>query len=218
MNTQDTTSNPGRDDTGRFTAGNRGGPGNPFARQVAALRQALIASVTAEDIQAVAASMLELAKRGNVQAAKVLLLYTIGKPQPAPEPDRMDTDEWNVFKETAEMKAEAPAVASTATPDYYLDSVRAMRPVVSFLHRKEVEQMVSETPAQAEEREAAEAAEATRILNTPTETPAWMLPEEEPSPNGNKRPAAEAGDRMQPSTNGDLQHASTPPDGNSRFW
>ena len=75
-----------------------------FARQVAALRQALLASITPKDMQDVAARLLDLAKDGNVQAAKLLLAYTIGKPQPAPEPDRMDADEWEVYQDTSVMK------------------------------------------------------------------------------------------------------------------
>jgi len=36
----------GRDSADRFTKGNKGGPGNPFARQVAALRSALLSAIT----------------------------------------------------------------------------------------------------------------------------------------------------------------------------
>src|SRR5687768_3106426 len=60
-----------RDAQGRFAAGNRGGPGNPFARQVAALRSTLIGCVTHEDIMAVAYTLLERAKAGDVAAAKL---------------------------------------------------------------------------------------------------------------------------------------------------
>jgi len=42
----------------------------------------------------VAGKLIALAKDGSVQAAKLLLSYVIGKPQPAPEPDRLDADEW----------------------------------------------------------------------------------------------------------------------------
>ena len=42
----------GRDAKGKFTAGNPGGPGNPYARQVAALRAHLLKSITAEDLEA----------------------------------------------------------------------------------------------------------------------------------------------------------------------
>ena len=40
----------GRDDKGRFAAGNKGGPGNPFARQTAANRQAVVNAVTEQDL------------------------------------------------------------------------------------------------------------------------------------------------------------------------
>ena len=210
--------NPGRDEKGRFTFGNKGGPGNPFARKVAALRQALIDSVTAQDIQDVAAALLAQAKGGDVPAAKLLFAYAIGKPQPAPEPDRMDADEWDVLKDTAEMKKEAPTVMNTATPDYYLNSVHAFRPAVAFLNQMEIEKIVSETPEQIQAREDAEAAECERMLKSPAPGFAAQADEAAPSPNGvngqappsangQKRPAPQGTDRLQPSTNGDFRHA-----------
>src|SRR5262245_45139574 len=62
-----------RDSRGRFGPKNPGGPGNPFARQVAALRQALLDAVTAADMQTVARKLIELAAAGNVPAARLLL-------------------------------------------------------------------------------------------------------------------------------------------------
>src|SRR5262245_34093278 len=50
-----------RDRRGRFVPRNPGGPGNPFARQVAALRQAVLDAVTAADIQTVIRKLIELA-------------------------------------------------------------------------------------------------------------------------------------------------------------
>ena len=41
----------GRDVHGRFRKGNPGGPGNPFARKVAALRKALLDSVSEQDLK-----------------------------------------------------------------------------------------------------------------------------------------------------------------------
>jgi hypothetical protein len=41
----------GREANGRFAKGNRGGPGNPFARQTAALRKQLLEAVTKQDMQ-----------------------------------------------------------------------------------------------------------------------------------------------------------------------
>ena len=70
----------GRDGRGRFAKGNVGGPGNPHARHVGQLRSALLAAVTSEDIEAVVRKLIELAKNGNIQAAKEILDRCVGKP------------------------------------------------------------------------------------------------------------------------------------------
>src|SRR5438093_10115619 len=70
----------GRTTDGRFTKGNPGGPGNPFNRQVAALRRALLARVTAEDLEEVLAVLLIKAKGGDLAAIKMLFSYTLGNP------------------------------------------------------------------------------------------------------------------------------------------
>ncbi|MSQ94786.1 MAG: hypothetical protein EXR98_09555 [Gemmataceae bacterium] len=220
MNTEQANSaqaNSTRDEKGRFSFGNKGGPGNPFARKVAALRQALLESISPEDIQNVAARLLDLAKDGNVQAAKLLLAYTIGKPQPAPEPDRLDADEWQVYQETAPMKKESPALISGGDPEFHLHMVRTTRPIISELMRQQVVQLVNETPEQRQEREAAESAECEQMLNTPTED---VLTGEEapspngangtapPSPNGKKRPSPKRDDRRKPTPNGENRFAA----------
>jgi hypothetical protein len=78
---------PDRDGEGRLV------PGNPFARQVAALRSALLACVSAEDIAALARMLLERAKAGDVAACKLLFSYVLGKPIPAVSPDDLDWHE-----------------------------------------------------------------------------------------------------------------------------
>jgi hypothetical protein len=83
----------GRDAGGRFAKGNKGGPGNPFARRCAELRQALLNSVTEDDIAALAKRLLLQAKGGDMAAAKLLLTYVIGTPAPAADPDRLDRHE-----------------------------------------------------------------------------------------------------------------------------
>ncbi len=52
-----------RDSQGRFTANNKGGPGNPFARRTAALRQAMLDAVTGEDLQAIVRQLIQQAQR-----------------------------------------------------------------------------------------------------------------------------------------------------------
>src|SRR5437763_233291 len=73
---------PGRDSNGKFARGNKGGPGNPFNRQVAALRQALLRVVTAQDIEDIALKLRQSALEGDTAAARLLWSYTLGKPAP----------------------------------------------------------------------------------------------------------------------------------------
>ena len=70
----------GRDVRGRFTKGNPGGSGNPFARRVAALRSTLIREVTRDDIRAIVRKLIEQARAGDIAAAKEVLLRTLGRP------------------------------------------------------------------------------------------------------------------------------------------
>src|SRR5262245_24589499 len=117
----------GRDAHGRFTKGNPGGVGNPFARQVAALRQRLLDRVTPEDLDDIADKFIALAKEGNVQAAKLVLSYAVGKPAPASDLDQLDQHEWDLFKKAPVMMGEMPHLVPCFTSDYMLGCVRATR-------------------------------------------------------------------------------------------
>ena len=69
----------GRTASGRFAKGNPGGPGNPHSRRVAALREALLESVTEADIRAVAKALVSKAKGGDIPAVRELLDRLLGK-------------------------------------------------------------------------------------------------------------------------------------------
>ena len=69
-----------RSSNGQFGVGNPGGPGNPYARRVAALRTALMDAVTDDDIRAVATALVKRAKAGEVPAIRELLDRLVGKP------------------------------------------------------------------------------------------------------------------------------------------
>jgi hypothetical protein len=88
-----------RDARGRFTRGNKGGPGNPFGRQVAHLREVLLRSATDENVERLANMIMERAFAGDMAAARLLLLYWIGKPKEVAEPDRVDVEEWELATE-----------------------------------------------------------------------------------------------------------------------
>jgi hypothetical protein len=137
-NNEQAPTNEGRDDLGRFTLGNLGGPGNPFARQCAGLRKALLNRVTDQDMEECADKLLQMSKSGNLAAMKLLFTYVIGKPQPATDPDRVDVDEWQIYRETNPMKQEVATLIKAGTPQQHLDLVRLMRPVIAEINRQEM--------------------------------------------------------------------------------
>jgi hypothetical protein len=105
----------GRESNGRFAKSNRGGPGNPFARQVAAFRACLLNSVTQDDLKEIVYQLLELAKDGELQAIKLLFSYLLGTPKPVVEPDELDLHEMHLAHQTA-LAAEALQEAAPARP------------------------------------------------------------------------------------------------------
>jgi hypothetical protein len=80
----------GRDSSGRFALGNKGGPGNPFARKVGQLRAALLETVTEDDMRAVAAKLVQMARGGNLPAMRELLERMLGKPVEADFMERLE--------------------------------------------------------------------------------------------------------------------------------
>jgi hypothetical protein len=86
---------------GRFAKGNPGGPGNPCARQTAALRAALLNGVTERDIQDILHILLLNAKGGHLPTIKFLFAYVIGKPKPVVEPDTLDLQEMQMLQQRA---------------------------------------------------------------------------------------------------------------------
>src|SRR5205809_6619781 len=96
-NVEHESSQPERNGHGRFAAGNRGGPGNPFARRVAELRKAFVEAVTPEDLQKICQRFVTLAVFGDLAAAKFVLGYVPGK-IPAPvNPDTVDQEELRMY-------------------------------------------------------------------------------------------------------------------------
>ena len=82
MSQEQPFSDGGRDRSGRFAVGNKGGPGNPHARRTAKLRAVLLETITPEDVAAATRALVEQAKSGDLAAIKELLDRTIGKAKP----------------------------------------------------------------------------------------------------------------------------------------
>jgi hypothetical protein len=121
--------NNGRDARGRFAAGNAGGPGNPFARQVAKLRAALVQRVTEADIQHIAERLIVMAKSGDMAATKLLFLYVLGKPAEAVNPDTLDVEEWQqCYQPLGQIMKEMPAAMDALPAEVACGMVAHIQP------------------------------------------------------------------------------------------
>jgi hypothetical protein len=94
-----TEDHPGHDSKGRFTRGNKGGPGNPHARRTAHMRKVLLDCVSDDDLRDIVCQVVQKAKEGDTGAARLVLSYVVGKPGAAVDPDRLDVDEFELFQE-----------------------------------------------------------------------------------------------------------------------
>lgn len=88
--TPSTNGSNGRDSSGRFAQGNRGGPGNPHAAKVAQLRSALLNAVKPTELRAIVQALVTKAKQGDIAAAKLLLERVLGPPIATDIADRME--------------------------------------------------------------------------------------------------------------------------------
>lgn len=226
-NANATAQNPGRNANGTFALGNLGGPGNPFGRQVAALRQELLEVCTKQRLRRIAEKMMDLADAGNVAAAKFVFTFVLGRPRPMPNPDRMDIEEWEGFRETAPMKAETAAMGAVGSPEFHLRNVRATRPIVDFLMHQEMNEAANRpvpSPEEKQKREREEAAACEKFLNTPVsddDPRVQFLGLAQPSPSTNGRnghvPPSRNGGNGQPSplANGPIRAVSPSANGDN---
>jgi hypothetical protein len=87
MDTPSPNGDNGRDARGRFAPGHKGGPGNPFARRSAAIRTAFLEAISPQDIRTIVRTLVAKAKAGDLVAAKLILLWGIGRPDDPVHPD-----------------------------------------------------------------------------------------------------------------------------------
>jgi len=119
---------------GRFAPGNEGGPGNPFARQVAALRKRLLDAATPELFDEVFQVLVKKMRDGDIQAIKLFLAYTIGKPAKAPEPDLLAEEELERFQGQSQVWAQFARLVSKPGPELPLEILREARPTATKAH------------------------------------------------------------------------------------
>ncbi|MFO0865380.1 MAG: hypothetical protein U0744_12145 [Gemmataceae bacterium] len=130
---------------GTFRNGNRGGPGNPYARRVAKLRQAVMEECTEDDLREVTRSMINLAKRGDKAAAKLVYQYALGKPDKQIDPDRIDEHELSVMKGVAVPPALLDAILSAVPADTVNRLAQNMWPALMQVLAKQLDEQIVET-------------------------------------------------------------------------
>jgi hypothetical protein len=165
-----------REAKGRFAKGNSGGPGNPYARLVAALRKAAIEAVTPEDIRDIINALKEKAKTGDLAAAKLLLSYTLGKPAAAaPDPDRLDRHELQTIAGNhLDSPQEVLDIIKGVPLDLVMEILHAMLPSMREDQQKMAAQDLNDAKeALYEPEETEDDSNATSSL-PPVEIPAWM--------------------------------------------
>ncbi|GIW80766.1 MAG: hypothetical protein KatS3mg105_2573 [Gemmatales bacterium] len=102
----------GRNENGQFAKGNRFGKGNPFARQVAQLRKALVDAFSEEDIAEIAQKLKQMCLEGNLAAIKIVFSYLLGKPDAPVDPDTLDLKEWQIREQEPTSATSASVKAS----------------------------------------------------------------------------------------------------------
>jgi hypothetical protein len=179
-------STTGHAPAGRFAVGNVGGPGNPFARQTAALRAYLINHVTERDLQDILDILLLNAKGGHLPSIKLLFAYVLGKPKPVVEPDLLDLHEMQMLQQGAVPPEALEAVCDQLPLDFQVQLAR---------HAQADNVATAVRTARDHEPAAATAPPASGA----------------PSTNGDFGTSPVAGCPKPPSTNGEMRRRSRPP-------
>lgn len=179
----------GHDANGQFAKGNRGGPGNPYNRQIAEFRKQFLAASTPAVFRQVVDALIAKALGGDAAAMKLYFLYVMGKPADAVDPDRVDFDECDVLCQT-QANRNLPWHEILKLP--YLDSMlqlaRIFRPASDARYWKQLDHGVKALDAQqAKQRQRAEAQRARREAKR-----AAQANVEAPMANGGNGTAADA--------------------------
>jgi hypothetical protein len=140
----------GRDARGRFTKNNKGGPGNPFARRVASLRQVLLDTVTDEDIREIAAALIVQAREGNLAATKLLFSYVLGKPSESVNPDTLDAQEWQLYQQAPVTEAGLQTVLGGLPTPLACEIARTALPAIHDQLASQIGHALQPTPPPAE--------------------------------------------------------------------
>jgi hypothetical protein len=126
--------------------GNPGGPGNPFARRTAALRQALAESVTPGEMRALGRALFLRALEGDHASAKLFLAHAVGRAAPAADPDTLDRHEMGVLAAGPEMLRLLTEAAQALLPEALCGLARAVLPPITVARAQEMARKLGPDP------------------------------------------------------------------------
>jgi hypothetical protein len=113
---------------GRSLPGNQAAKGNTVYRKLCAMRRAVLEAVTEEEMAALSRKLYELAIDGDLEAAKLLLLYAVGKPAPAVDPDGADQDEFDRLAARPTCEQVLNTLSDLADPGFAAEDIRRKLP------------------------------------------------------------------------------------------
>ncbi len=202
-----------RDAKGRFTKNNPGGPGNPYARKIAALRQSLIKHLGPRELYEIVRLLVGQAMCGNIESTKLLFQYVIGKAPDAPDPDNVDLAEWQQHVDNPATAEAVEKLLDTLPHDKALAFLRGMWPALLALRAERAPDGAPGASATGAGDASDDSTDSRRSRSgladqgaTPGGGNGWeeSAPNGRPSPNGTtKGPQTEAKHEAAPSGNGE---------------
>jgi hypothetical protein len=185
----------------------------------------LLTAVTADELAQVARKLFEQARDGDAASARLLFSYTVGKPSETVNPDKLELDEWEMYRKMPVLHKDFEAVFNAPLVEALCRVLRICLPFLIDHQEKKLAQLLggtppakpandpqkSDPPAQTPGKDklpeppAAPAAPA-----APTSAPAGEAPQvRSPSPDGGNgapraTPEAHGGDRGASAIGGDI--------------
>lgn len=82
-------------------------------------------------MEAVARKLLEMARAGDVPAARLILAYVLGQPAAAVDPDTLDVAEWQIYRKMPVPVAEMNGVTEGMPLELACTMIRALVPYLT---------------------------------------------------------------------------------------
>jgi hypothetical protein len=102
------------------------------------MRKVFSDAVSEEDLIEVAKAMTQKAKQGDVAAARLVLSYVVGQPEPVVEPDTLNLEELKLYEEETKHFKALPAVAAAPDLEMVCTIARSTRPSIAEAASKDL--------------------------------------------------------------------------------